>query len=106
MNVINNNREDDFEAEDDVNAEDGVKTEHGEMIYNVRHRYIGYEYKNVIANIFNYGLKDGDLHLRNVDNWQLGLTSIVNSYLEKNIDVDDKLVNFKKSIKNLANIDD
>ena len=47
---------------------------------------------------------DADLHLANFDNWQLGLINIVNTYLEKNIDVDNRLFNFKKYINNSANI--
>ena len=52
LNVINKNREDDVEAEDDVKAEDG------EIIDHVNYRYIGDKYKNLIDNIFSYGLKE------------------------------------------------
>ena len=44
-NVINNNRKND------------VKTKDGEIIENVRHNYIADEYKDLINNIFTYGLK-------------------------------------------------
>ena len=60
--------------------------------------------KNLIGKNFKYGLMDGDLHLTNFDNQQLGLTNIIKKYLEeKNINVDDRLINFKKSIENFAN---
>ena len=45
------------------NGEDGVKTEDNEIVDDVHHKYIGYEYKNVIANVFKFGLMYGDLHL-------------------------------------------
>ena len=45
------------------NGEDGVKTEGNEIVDDVHHKYIGYEYKNVIANVFMFGLMYGDLHL-------------------------------------------
>ena len=45
------------------NGEDGVKTEDNEIVDDVHHKYIGYEYKNVIANGFKFGLMYGDLHL-------------------------------------------
>ena len=45
------------------NGEDGVKTEDNEIVDDVHHKYIGYEYKNVIANVFMFGLMYGDLHL-------------------------------------------
>ena len=45
------------------------------------------------------------MHLTNVDNWQNNQANI-NTYLGgKNNDVDDRLANFEKSIKNLGNID-
>ena len=34
------------------NGEDGVKTEDNEIVDDVHHKYIGYEYKNVIANVW------------------------------------------------------
>ena len=71
----------------------------------VHHKYND-KYTNLIANIFNYGLMDGDLHLTNFDNQHLGVTDFVSVYLEKSIDVDDRLFNFEKCIKNFANIDD
>ena len=45
INVINKNGED------------------NEIVDDVHHKYIGYEYKNVIANVFKFGLMYGDLHL-------------------------------------------
>ena len=57
ISVVNNKRE------DDVKVEDGVKTEDGAIIDHVHHKSIRDEYKNLIANIFKYGLMDGDLHL-------------------------------------------
>ena len=45
------------------NGEDSVKTEDNEIVDDVHHKYIGYEYKNVIANVFMFGLMYGDLHL-------------------------------------------
>ena len=57
ISVVNNKRE------DDAKVEDGVKTEDGAIIDHVHHKSIGDEYKNLIANIFKYGLMDGDLYL-------------------------------------------
>ena len=71
MNVNNNNRE------YGVKTKDGIKTEDWEWIGNVCHRYSGDEYKNIIANIFKYGLMDGDLHLTNFNNQHLALTNTV-----------------------------
>ena len=66
--------------------------------------HIGDEYKNLISKIFQYGIMDGDLHLTHCDNRQLGSTKIVDKYLaEKNIYVYDRLFNFEKPIKTLAN---
>ena len=49
----------------------------------------------------------GDLYFSNFDTRQFGLTNIVKKLLkEKNNNVDDKLLNFEKCIKNLGNIDD
>ena len=45
------------------NGEDGVKTEDNEIVDDVHHKYIGYEYKNVIANVFKFGLMYEDFHL-------------------------------------------
>ena len=45
------------------NGEDSVKTEDNEIVDDVHHKYIGYEYKNIIANVFMFGLMYGDLHL-------------------------------------------
>ena len=47
------------------NGEDVVKTEDNEIVdvHHVHHKYIGYQYKNVIANVFKFGLMYGDLHL-------------------------------------------
>ena len=75
------------------------------MIDNVEDFYIADEYKNLIGKILRYGLVDGDLHLTDFDNW-IGLSKIVNKYLgEKNIDVDNRLFNFEKFHKNLADVD-
>ena len=61
----------------------------------------------MIGEIYKYGLTNGDLHLSNFDDRQLGFTNIVQKYLgEKNIDTDYRLLDFEKSIKGLANIDD
>ena len=46
------------------------------------------------------------MRLTDFDNQKLGLTNIVKNLLEKKyINADDKLFNFEKSIKNLADID-
>ena len=66
MNVNNDNRGNGVKTEDDVKTEDSVKTEDGEIIDNVHHRYIGDEYKNLIVNIFKFGLKDGNLYLKDM----------------------------------------
>ena len=73
INVVNNKREDDVKAED------------GEIIHNVRHRYFGDEYKNLIVNIFKCGFMDGHLHVTNFDYRHLALTNTVNAYLEKHV---------------------
>ena len=102
MNISNNNRE------DGVKTEDGSKTEDGEIIGYVHHRYIGDKYKNLIPNIFTFGLKDGDFHLTYFDNQHVRLTDIINKCLKekrKNIDVSNRFFNFKKPFKNLVNID-
>ena len=97
INVINNNRE------DNVKAEAGVKTEDCKITGNLNPKYSGDKYKNLIDNnIFKYGLMDGDLHLTYCDNQQLGLTNTLNTYLEKNIDVNH--TNFEKPIKILQKI--
>ena len=47
-----------------------------------------------------------DLHLTKFDNQKVGLSKIVHKYIgEKNIDVQDGLLNFEKAMKNLANLD-
>ena len=71
MNVNNNNRKDDIKKE---NIE----------IDNMDHAYIGDKHKGLIDNIFKFRLRDGDLHLTKFDNRKLGLTNIVNNYLQKN----------------------
>ena len=50
MNVNTNKRKADVKAEDDVKVEDFE-------IGNVNYRYIDNKYKNVIKNLFMYGLK-------------------------------------------------
>ena len=72
MNINNNNREDD------------VKKQNIE-IDDVDHGYICDEYKDLIDNILMFRLTVGDLHLTEFDNLKLGLTNIVNNYLEKKI---------------------
>ena len=62
---------------------DGVKTEHGEIIDGVHHKYIGDKYKNLNLNTFKYGLMNGVLHLKNLENRHVDLTNIVNKYLEE-----------------------
>ena len=64
------------------NGEDGVKTEDGEIIDDVHHKHIGYEYKNVI---FKLRLMYLDLHLTNVDNRQLGQTNAINTYVRDKV---------------------
>ena len=71
------------------NGEDGVKTEDGEVVDDVHRKYICDEYKNVITNIFKFGLMNGNLHLRNVDNRQLEQTNVINRYLGKNCLIKD-----------------
>ena len=45
------------------------------------------------------------MHLKEFDSRKFALTNIINNYLENpDIDVDDRLFNFKKSIKNLSDI--
>ena len=84
LNVINNSRED------------------GEIIDNVNYRYIGDKYKGLNNTIYNYGLKEKDLHLMGTDNWTMGLKNIINGYLkEKDIDVIEKEFDFNKSVKNV-----
>ena len=91
--------------EDGVKTEVGAKTKDGKLVDDVKYFYIGGKHKNVIDKSFKLGLKDGDLHLKNFDNRQLRSTKIVNKYLgEKDIDADNRLFNFEKSIKNLENI--
>ena len=102
INVIKHNRENYYKAEDNVKAEiiNNGETD-GEIRNHVCHRDIGAEYKNLIGNTFIFALTDGDFYLTRFHNRQLGLTNIDNTCLkEKNIDVDDKLFNFEKSIKN------
>ena len=54
----------------------------------------------MINRIFTYWLKDKDLH-------RIGLKYTANKLLkEKDIDVFENLFDFKKSVKNLADIDD
>ena len=95
MNAINdnNNRKEDIKK-DDVEIDD------------VNHSNIGDEYKDLINNILKYRLKDRALSFTEFDNRKLGLTNIVNNCLEKkDIDVDDRLFTFEKSIKRLSVID-
>ena len=92
MNAINdnNNRKEDIKK-DDVEIDD------------VNHSCIGDEYKDLIKNILKYRLKDRALSFTEFDNRKLDLTNIVNNYLEKkDIDVDDRLFTFEKSIKRLS----
>ena len=63
---FNNNRE------DDVKAKDGARVEDGE-IDNMSYKYIYHKYKDLINNIFKYGLKKKDLHLMGIDNRIMGL---------------------------------
>ena len=60
INVINDNRE------------DGVETENGEITDNLYHSHVCDEKKDLIHNIFTYGLRDKDFHLTNFVN-QIGL---------------------------------
>ena len=46
------------------------------------HKYIDHEYKNLIVNIFKYGLMYVDLPLTNFDNQHFALTNIINTYLQ------------------------
>ena len=55
----------------------------GAEIYEVNHSYIGDEYNYLIDNTFIFRLRDGDLNLTEFYYWKLGLTNIVNNYLEK-----------------------
>ena len=63
MNATNNN------TEDDVKAEVGIKTEDDEIMYNVNHSFIDDKYKDLIVNIFNSRLREGDFHLTEFDDW-------------------------------------
>ena len=63
MNATNNN------TEDDVKAEVGIKTEDDGMIYNANHSFIDDKYKDLIVNIFNSRLREGDFHLTEFDDW-------------------------------------
>ena len=75
-------------------------------IDNLNHSYIGDEYKDLIDDIFKVRLRDGDMHLKVFDNKKRGLRNIVNNYLEKqDVDVDNRLFNFEKSIKNSSDVD-
>ena len=49
----------------------------------MHHKYFVDKHNNLIAYIFKYGLKVGDLHLTNFDDQQPYLANIVNTYLEK-----------------------
>ena len=60
INVINDNRE------------DGVETENGEITDNLYHTHVCDEKKDLINNIFTYGLRDKDFHLTNFVN-RIGL---------------------------------
>ena len=60
MNVNDNNRE------DSVKVEDSEKED-------VNYRYIDNKCKDLINNIFMYGLKEKDLHLAGIDNWVTGV---------------------------------
>lgn len=60
INVINDNRE------------DGVETENGEITDNLYHTHVCDEKKDLIHNIFTYGLRDKDFHLTNFVN-RIGL---------------------------------
>ena len=99
INVNNNNRE------NDVKAEVGVKTEDGAIICNLHHKYIGDKYKSLNAIIFKYRIMDDALNLTSFEDQQPDLTNIVSTYIKKNIDVNDRLFKFEKSIKHLKDID-
>ena len=61
----------------------------------------------MIDKIFKYKLMEGDLHLTNLLNRKLVLRKIDNKHLgEKDTDLDNRLFNFEKSIKNLVDIHD
>ena len=60
MNVNDNNRE------DSVMVEDSEKED-------VNYRYMDNKCKDLINNIFMYGLKEKDLHLTGIDNWVTGV---------------------------------
>ena len=86
---------------------DDIKKENGE-VDDVDHDYIGDEYKDLQRWIDDYlksTLSDRDLHLTEFYSRKFTLIKIVNNYLEKNIDVDDILFSFEKSIKNLSDVD-
>ena len=60
-------------------------------------RYIDVECKDLISNIFTYGLKKKDLYFTNFYN-RISLNNTVNKYLnEKEIDVFENQFGFKKS---------
>ena len=102
MNVNKSNRKIVIRTEDGVNAENDIKTEDNKM-WDVGYFYIGKEYKNLIKIVFNEGLLDTDLHLKNFNSKKAVSTNIVNKNLaEKNKYLDR--INFIKSIKNLANM--
>ena len=75
----------------------------------VNYRYSDDKYKDLIYNIFKYELKEKDLHLMGIDNRIMGLKNIVNRYLRhwcNWFDWYEAELDFNKSIKNLADIDD
>ena len=72
-NVINNHMEDDVKAQDGAKTENRVKTKHDEIF--MKYFYIGGEYKNVITQLFKFGLLDRELYLTNFDNQQKLLIS-------------------------------
>ena len=45
-----------------------MSKQNGEITDDMRHKYIGNEYKNLSKNIFKFGLMDEHLHLTNFDN--------------------------------------
>ena len=73
----------------------------------MNYRYFGDQYKDLINNIFNYGLNEKDLHLTGIDDRITELKNNVNRYLKKtDIDMIEEELDFNKFIKNSATIGD
>ena len=108
MNV--NNKKDGVKAENeiktehDIKAENDIKREENKIIDDEGYSYIGKEYNKLIERIFNIELIDSDLHLKNFSSQNHAVINIVDKCLvERKKHLDH--IDFNKSIKNLANVD-